>query len=115
MAAPRSSLDDLEIFMVAAREKNLGLAARALGLPESTVSRRLSILETHLGVRLLERIPTGLRVTDSGERLRERVAGALHDVRDAEREIVEGNAALMPILQTDLAMRGRLRHRQSEP
>lgn len=57
MAAPRSSLDNLESFIVAAREKNLGLAARALGLPKSTVSSRLSLLESQLGVRLLERIP----------------------------------------------------------
>ncbi len=52
-------------------------AAKALGVPRSTISRRLARLETLLGVRLAERNTHRLRLTSAGRRLAEGAASAL--------------------------------------
>lgn len=46
---------DARIFLGIARQGNISMAAHMLFLTQSTVSRRLSLLEQELGVRLVER------------------------------------------------------------
>lgn len=58
--------DDLKFVLAVARAGGLSGAARKLGVNHSTVSRRLSALETALGTRLFERLPGGLVPTTAG-------------------------------------------------
>lgn len=61
--------DDLRFFLAAARAGSLGGAGRALGLEQSTVSRRVASLERVLGSALFDRSRAGLTLTQLGRRL----------------------------------------------
>lgn len=58
--------NDLRVFLAVAETGSTGAAARALGVNQSTVQRRLAALEAGLGHRLTERRPKGYRLTDLG-------------------------------------------------
>ena len=62
-----NDLNDLVIFAKVAELLGISSAARALRMPKSKVSRRLTALEAELGVRLMERNTRGARLTDAGE------------------------------------------------
>jgi LysR family transcriptional regulator, glycine cleavage system transcriptional activator len=64
------SLRGLQAFETVARVGSLGAAAVSIGITPSAVSHRLRGLEEELGVRLLERTPKGLCVTEAGRRYR---------------------------------------------
>lgn len=66
--------NDLQYFLAVAREGGLSKAGLALGSSASTVSRHITALEQHLGVRLFVRLSTGYLLTDAGSELFERVA-----------------------------------------
>jgi DNA-binding transcriptional LysR family regulator len=63
------SWDDLRIVKVIGESGSLALAATALGINTSTVSRRLSQLEETLGVALFDRRRAGYLPTASGAEL----------------------------------------------
>tara|TARA_R110002012_G_scaffold18226_6_gene67135 strand:- start:3128 stop:4030 length:903 start_codon:yes stop_codon:yes gene_type:complete len=63
----KPSLDDLNIFIVAANQHSLTAAAAKLNMTIATVSRRISSLEATLGVELLHRSTKGLTLTPHGE------------------------------------------------
>jgi DNA-binding transcriptional LysR family regulator len=63
--------DDLRIVLAIARTGDLRKAAAALGVNHSTMFRRLTALEASLGSKLFERLASGYRPTDSGQRLLE--------------------------------------------
>ena len=86
--------DDLKVFLHAARGRSLGGAAKRLRVDQSTISRRIAHLESTLGLALFERLPSGLRVNEAGERLlchAERIESAVI----AMREDVQGGGSRM--------------------
>jgi len=61
-----ADLNALLIFANVADVLSFSEAARRLGMPVSTVSRKIAELENQLGVRLIERSTRKLRLTDIG-------------------------------------------------
>ena len=61
--------NDLRYFLELSRQDKLVRAAARLHVDHTTVSRRISALETQLDVRLFDRSPSGYRLTDAGLRL----------------------------------------------
>ena len=61
-----AKLDDILIFVKVAQFESISRAARSLGMPISTVSRRLSVLESNLGVSLLRRTTRRVSLTAQG-------------------------------------------------
>lgn len=61
--------DLLRTFTAVVRTGSFTAAARELGYVQSTVTGHLQALERRLGVRLLDRLPTGAVPTDAGARL----------------------------------------------
>jgi len=61
-----ADLDNILIFVKVAQFESISRAARSLGMPISTVSRRLSALETDLGVSLLRRTTRRVTLTAQG-------------------------------------------------
>ncbi|MGJ3264194.1 MAG: LysR family transcriptional regulator [Salinarimonas sp.] len=68
--------NDLRILLAVARAETMVAAARALGVDESTVARRLSILEAKIGAKLVARTPSGIRPTSEGAALLARLGRA---------------------------------------
>lgn len=58
--------DDLKHLLAVARHGSTLAAGRALGLDQSTVQRRLTELERRFGQALVERHPSGYRLTEFG-------------------------------------------------
>ncbi len=74
--------DDLRYFLAVHREGTLAAAGRKVGVDQTTVGRRLAVLEDRLG-RLFDRTPEGFSLTAIGERMvpaAEALERAAHDV-----------------------------------
>ncbi len=56
-------------FVTAVDEGQFGHAADVLGITQQGVSKRIAKLESHLGVRLFDRVPAGIEVTAAGLRV----------------------------------------------
>jgi len=63
------SLDDLLWFLRVARAGSLSSAATQLGVPKSTLSRRLSRIESSMGIALVHRNSRAFVLTDVGQQL----------------------------------------------
>lgn len=59
--------DDLRTFLMIARHHTLSGAARALGVQQPTMGRRLEALEQRAGAKLLHKTPGGYVPTEAGE------------------------------------------------
>jgi DNA-binding transcriptional LysR family regulator len=82
-------LEEIVTFLRVAELGSLTEAARRLGLPKSTVSRRLGRLVEKLGVQLLHRTTRRIALTDVGEAYRERVSGAVARLDEAAEAVRE--------------------------
>jgi DNA-binding transcriptional LysR family regulator len=60
-------LDGIAIFVKVMQAGSFSQAAKLLGMPNSTVSAKVSALEKRLGVTLLQRTTRRLRPTQAGE------------------------------------------------
>jgi DNA-binding transcriptional LysR family regulator len=83
------SLDDATVLVRVVEQGSFAGAARLLGVPRSTVSRRISALEERLGVRLLQRTTRRLALTDAGAAYFERAGRAVQELADAEAAVSE--------------------------
>jgi DNA-binding transcriptional LysR family regulator len=82
-----TDLNALIIFAKVVEAKSFSEAARRLGMPISTVSRRVAELEDQLGVRLLDRSTRNLRLTDLGTEVLEQATRSV-EINDAVESIV---------------------------
>nr|WP_318284246.1 MULTISPECIES: LysR family transcriptional regulator [unclassified Methylobacterium] len=60
-------LRDMALFVEVARRKSFSQAAAALGMPISSLSRRITMFESTVGLRLLDRTTRKLALTSYGE------------------------------------------------
>jgi DNA-binding transcriptional LysR family regulator len=77
------NLDHLQLFDRVAQLRSLSAAARERNVPVSQVSRALSRMESHYGVRLVHRNTHGLSLTPEGEtfwRYCQKIGGALDEL-----------------------------------
>jgi DNA-binding transcriptional LysR family regulator len=82
-------LGDLNAFVAVARAGGFRDGARANGASASGLSEAVRRLETHLGVRLLNRTTRSVAPTEAGQRLLERLGPALTEV-EAALDVVNG-------------------------
>lgn len=80
-------IEDVTTFVEVADAGGISGAARRLGVSKSIVSRRLSRLETELGVQLLARTTRGAALTEAGITFRNHAAIVRAEI-DAAREII---------------------------
>lgn len=84
---PPADLDGLALFVAVVDAGSISAAARALGQPRETLSRRLSAWEDGLGVRLLHRSTRRLQPTRAGETLLARARPLLAAARESLAEV----------------------------
>jgi len=81
-----------EAFVTVVNLGSLQKAAARLGVSSATISRRLTELESELGVRLVERTTRSLRVTDLGRAFHDQCTRGLDALADAH-DLVASNTA----------------------
>jgi DNA-binding transcriptional LysR family regulator len=82
----RADLAELTAFITIAEQRSFRGAARVLGLSPSALSHTIRNLETRLDVRLFNRTTRSVALTETGERLLQRVRPALADLTEAVDE-----------------------------
>jgi DNA-binding transcriptional LysR family regulator len=81
-------IEDLQTFVEVADAGGVSPAARRLGVSKSIVSRRLSRLETELGVQLLARTTRGASLTEAGATFRDYAAKISAEIEVARDTIL---------------------------
>ena len=84
-------LNDIAMFVQVVRHGSFAGAARRLGLPPNTVSRRIQQLEAQLGTRLMQRSTRRLTLTSAGRAFHERCAGAVDGLVEAGQALITGS------------------------
>jgi DNA-binding transcriptional LysR family regulator len=77
-------LEAMNILLQVVEQGNLSAAGRKLGVPLTTISRKIADLETHLGARLLIRSNRHVTLTDAGRSYVAACKRILGDVAEAE-------------------------------
>lgn len=77
------SLNALRVFEVVSRHLNFRLGAEELGVTQAAVAQQVRALEASLAIRLFERLPRGLRLTEAGRRYSASVRDALALLQEA--------------------------------
>jgi molybdate transport repressor ModE-like protein len=83
----RLKLSDLHILLAVAQSGSMAKAANELAVSHPVVSRSISELEHTLGVRLLERNPHGVELTEYGRALLNRSHAAFDELRQGVKDI----------------------------
>src|SRR3982074_1098345 len=84
-----ADLDNILIFVKVAQFGSITRAARSLGMPISTVSRRLSVLESELGVSLLRRTTRRVTLTAQGREDFSPLPEPLNLLQEAEQVLTQ--------------------------
>ncbi|SJZ89350.1 DNA-binding transcriptional regulator, LysR family [Enhydrobacter aerosaccus] len=61
--------DDLHCFVAVANAGTLSGGAKRLGMSTATIGRRINSLESVLGIRLVDKSPTGVQLTNNGTKI----------------------------------------------
>ena len=84
-----ADLDNVVIFVRVAQFESITRAAHSLGMPISTVSRRLSVLESELGVSLLRRTTRRVTLTAQGREYFSQCQEPLNLLQEAEQVLTQ--------------------------
>ena len=86
------ALEDMRLFARVAEAGSFTRAARELGMPKQTLSRRIAELEDELDVQLLHRTTRRLRPTEVGAAYALRCAEVVRLAEDADRAVTDARA-----------------------
>ena len=97
-------LNDIAVFAAVAQFESFSRAARSLGMPVSTVSRKVTTLEAQLGVTLIQRTTRKLSLTAQGRAYYAECGEPLKQLRDAERVLSEAQRRPEGLLRVTVPM-----------
>lgn len=79
--------NEVAIFIEVIQAGSFSQAAKKLGMPNSTVSAKISSLERRLGITLIQRTTRKLNITPAGDAYYKRCMQGLEEIKAAEAEI----------------------------
>ena len=80
-------LNDMALFVEVVKAKGFRGAAQVLHMPNSTISRRISLLEKAIGLRLLHRTTRKVELTEAGQIYFERCKRIVDEARLAHEQL----------------------------
>lgn len=89
----KENFNELQIFLVVARERSFTKAAGKLGLSQSALSHAVKALEERLNTRLLTRTTRSVAPTETGERIIACLEPSLADLEYKLETIVQSNGS----------------------
>ena len=89
----RPDLGDIALFVEVAKRRSFSRAAEALGVPNSSLSRKISRLERAVGVTLLQRSSRRVELTEAGRKYFERCEKIVEDVDAAHDQLVRDGSS----------------------
>ena len=92
-------LNEIVVFSRVVETGSFTAAAQSLGLPKSTVSRKIAQLEERLDARLLQRTTRKLSLTEIGKAYYERCARIVSEISEAEQMVADLQAAPRGLLR----------------
>lgn len=95
-------LNDMALFVEVVNAKSFRRAAEAIGMPNSTLSRRISALEKAIGLRLLHRTTRKIELTEAGQLYFERSKRIVEEARLAHEQLGEMLAQPTGVLRASL-------------
>lgn len=95
-------LNDMALFVEVVKVRSFRKAAEALGMPNSTLSRRISGLEKHIGLRLLNRTTRKIELTEAGQLYFDRCKRIVDEARLAHEQLGEILARPSGLLRASL-------------
>ncbi|NWA05914.1 LysR family transcriptional regulator [Pseudomonas gingeri] len=95
-------LNDMALFVEVVKMRSFRGAAEALGMPNSTLSRRISGLEKQIGLRLLHRTTRRIELTEAGQLYFERCKRIVDEARLAHEQLGEMLAQPSGLLRASL-------------
>lgn len=101
---PRINLDKLLLFYEVVNAQSINKAAEKLGVPKSTISRKLSELETTLDAMLVKRGNRGLILTEVGQLLYDRCGRIMTDIEEVGNMAHSAQGDLIGRLRVSLPM-----------
>ena len=84
---PAVEINQLRYFIAAAERGSFRKAAAALGIQESSISRRVRDLEDELGASLFHRYNGGVSLTQAGQQFLRRARGALKQIEHGSKDV----------------------------
>ena len=98
----RLDLNSLRLYFDVVNARSMTRAAAELRMPKSTISRKLALLEQHVGSTLLKRGPRRLSMTDIGAVLYEHCRRVVEQVEEAGLEASQMQSALRGNLRVSI-------------
>lgn len=95
-------LNDMALFVEVAQARSFTRAAEVSGVPNSTLSRRISALEKAIGLRLLHRTTRKVELTEAGQLYYERCRRIVDEARLAHEQLGEMQAQPSGVLRASL-------------
>ena len=94
-----ADLNEILVFTRVVQAGSFTAAARVLGMPKSSVSRKVTSLEDRVGARLLQRTTRKLGLTDAGRLYFERASRIIAEIEEADQAISRMQAAPRGLLR----------------
>jgi DNA-binding transcriptional LysR family regulator len=96
------NINDIAMFVAVVRAGSFTIAAKQLGLTRSAVGKSIVRLEQRLGVRLLNRTPRSLSLTDDGDVFFSRCTQILDDLEETELAMAVRSAKPTGVLRVSV-------------
>lgn len=103
-------IDAMRAFVTVVSEGAFARAAERLNMSPQLVSKYVSQLEQHLGVRLLNRTTRQIHLTEAGTSYHQRAQQVLHDIDDMESQIGDLQSEARGLLRISAPVSFAIRH-----